>query len=150
MGRCHELLSSPNLPVVVCIFLYSSTHIGIMKVIGIYIRGINIDLRTTPTDIGVALGLLNTFSFITAPVGIALFRCHSFRRPLVISGACLPAVGVAMASMATSNGQVAICLSVTVSKAPLSKRRLAVPHFSLQIVCNIERAPLQLVGIANN
>ncbi|XP_041483667.1 monocarboxylate transporter 14-like [Lytechinus variegatus] len=113
MGTCCELLSSPSLPVVVCIFLYSSTHIGIMKVIGIYIKDINIDLRTTPTDIGVALGLLNTFSFITAPVGIALFRCHSIRRPLVISGACLPAVGVAMASMATSNGQVAICLSVT-------------------------------------
>ena len=61
MGRVHEILTSPNLPLVVCTFLRTSSLIGIIKTIGMYMEDINKSLGTTSTDIGIALGLLIAF-----------------------------------------------------------------------------------------
>ncbi|XP_041484665.1 monocarboxylate transporter 2-like [Lytechinus variegatus] len=113
MGSCYKIISSPSLPVIICIFLSASGHVGIIKAIGFFISDINIDLKTTPTDMGVALGLLNTVFFIPSPIIAALCRYHFLRRPLVISGACLQTLGVALLSLATSKAQMIIFLSMT-------------------------------------
>ena len=60
-GVFHEILTSPSLPLVLCTFLRASSSVGIIKTIGIYLEDINISIGTTPTDIGIALGLLNAF-----------------------------------------------------------------------------------------
>ena len=49
----------------------------------------------------------------TAPLIAALYRRPSIRRPLFMFGACLPATGVALATMATSNAQIAVFLSLS-------------------------------------
>ncbi|XP_030839729.1 monocarboxylate transporter 6-like [Strongylocentrotus purpuratus] len=106
MGRVHDILTSPSLPLVVCTFLRTSGTVGIMKTIGIYLEDINKSLGTTSTDLGIALGLLNAFCHLPAPFLAALYRHHSTRRLLLISGTCLPPIGVALTSMATSNAQM--------------------------------------------
>nr|XP_054765671.1 monocarboxylate transporter 4-like [Lytechinus pictus] len=113
MGGIHEIVSSPSFPVVVCIFMWAFSHVGIIKVIAIYLDDINIELGSSPTDFGVALGLFNASCFFLCPITAALFRHNSIRRMLLISGACLPAIGVALTSIATSITQVAICMSIT-------------------------------------
>ncbi|XP_030838710.1 monocarboxylate transporter 6-like [Strongylocentrotus purpuratus] len=113
MGRVHDILTSPSLPLVVCTFLRTSGTVGIMKTIGIYLEDINKSLGTTSTDLGIALGLLNAFCHLPAPFLAALYRHHSTRRLLLISGTCLPPIGVALTSMATSNAQMAIYPSIT-------------------------------------
>ncbi|XP_030838706.1 monocarboxylate transporter 13-like [Strongylocentrotus purpuratus] len=113
MGCFYEILTSRSLPVVVCFFLKASCHVGIIKTIGIYLEDINISLGTTSTDIGIALGLLNAFSNFPAPIIAALYRHHSIRRLLLIFGTCLASMGVALTSMANSNAQMSIYLSIT-------------------------------------
>ncbi|XP_011662968.2 monocarboxylate transporter 11-like [Strongylocentrotus purpuratus] len=113
MGRFYEILTSRSLPLVVCTFLRASGHIGIIKTIGIYLEDINISLGTTSTDIGIALGLLSALANFPAPLVVALYRHHSIRRLLLISGTCLAPMGVALTSMSTSNTQMSIYLSIT-------------------------------------
>ncbi|XP_054774606.2 monocarboxylate transporter 6-like [Lytechinus pictus] len=113
MGRCCDILSSSSVPVMLCLFMSATVHVGILKVIGLYIRDISIDLETTSADMGVALGLLNTFVYIPSPLIATLYRHHSIRRPLLISGAFLQTSGVTLFSMATTNVQMSVCLSVT-------------------------------------
>ncbi|XP_041484360.1 monocarboxylate transporter 2-like [Lytechinus variegatus] len=113
MWSCYETLSSPSLPVVVCIFMSASGHVGILKTVGFFMSDINIDLETTATDMGRALGLLNAFFLLPGPITAALYRNHSIRRPLLISGTCLQTLGVAFFSMATSKAQMTIFLSMT-------------------------------------
>eukprot|EP00057_Strongylocentrotus_purpuratus_P008723 XP_011663197.1 PREDICTED: uncharacterized protein LOC105437828 [Strongylocentrotus purpuratus] len=113
MGRFYEILTSRSLPLVVCTFLRSSGQVGILKTIGIFIEDISISLGTTSTDIGIALGLFTAFCNFPAPIIAALFRHHSIRRLLLISGSCLPPIGVALTSMATSKVQLTIYLSIT-------------------------------------
>ena len=66
MGRVYEILTSPNLPLVLCTFLRASSDVGIIKTFGIYLEDINTSLGTTSTDIGIAIGLfvLLAFEFI--------------------------------------------------------------------------------------
>ncbi|XP_041484736.1 monocarboxylate transporter 3-like [Lytechinus variegatus] len=52
-------------------------------------------------------------TFVAPPVIAALFRRRSIRRFLLISGACLSPLGVALTSVATTNAQVATFLSIT-------------------------------------
>ncbi|XP_041455540.1 monocarboxylate transporter 6-like isoform X2 [Lytechinus variegatus] len=113
MGRCCEILSSSSVPVMLCLFMSATVHVGILKVIGLYLRDISIDLETSSADMGIALGLLNTFVYIPSPLIATLYRHRSIRSPLLISGAFLLTSGVALFSMATTNIQMSVCLSVT-------------------------------------
>lgn len=61
MSRVNEILTSPNLPLVLCAFLKASSDVGIIKTIGIYLKDINTSLGTTSTDIGIAIGLFGAF-----------------------------------------------------------------------------------------
>nr|XP_054771937.1 monocarboxylate transporter 13-like [Lytechinus pictus] len=112
-GNLYKIVTSQSFPIVLITFIRACGHVGIIKTMGIYLEDINLSLKTTPTDIGLALGLLNAFSDFPAPVIAALFRRRSIRRFLLISGACLSPLGVALTSIATTNGQVATFLSIT-------------------------------------
>ncbi|XP_054768376.2 monocarboxylate transporter 6-like [Lytechinus pictus] len=112
MGKLYEMVSSPCLPIVLCTFMWSCYHVGIMKVIGVYLEDISNDLGTTATDLGLALGLLTLFCNFPTVIIAALYRRRSIRRKLLICGACLPPLGMALISMATSNLHIAISLSI--------------------------------------
>ncbi|XP_063968448.1 monocarboxylate transporter 13-like isoform X1 [Lytechinus pictus] len=112
-GDLCKIVTSQSFPIVLITFIRTCGHVGIIKTMGIYLENINLSLRTTPTDIGIALGLFSAFSNFPAPVIAALFRRRSIRRFLLISGACLSPLGVALTSIATTNGQVATFLSIT-------------------------------------
>ncbi|XP_041483881.1 monocarboxylate transporter 6-like isoform X2 [Lytechinus variegatus] len=70
MESCQKIVSSPSFPVVLCIFLSASGHVGIVKAIGLYLEDIKSDLEISSMDIGMALGLLNAFFFIPS-IGIS-------------------------------------------------------------------------------
>ncbi|XP_041484882.1 monocarboxylate transporter 13-like [Lytechinus variegatus] len=112
-GNFHAMVTSESFLIVLVTFLRTCGHVGIIKTMGIYLEDINRSLRTTPTDIGIALGLLSAFSSFPAPIIAALYQRRSIRRFLLVSGACLTPVGVALTSMATTNAQMAIFLSIT-------------------------------------
>ncbi|XP_054759725.2 uncharacterized protein LOC129265817 [Lytechinus pictus] len=115
METCMIFRNSSALKTVLALFLQTCHFLGTVKCIGVYLPDLKRALGLSSTDIGLAIGLFEAFSFVPGPVLAYCYRrTHGvFRRCLLVTGAIFAAGGLLLVSMVTNGKELAVCLSVS-------------------------------------
>ncbi|XP_041474184.1 monocarboxylate transporter 11-like isoform X2 [Lytechinus variegatus] len=100
---CLMSVSPACISLVLTMFLLSSLHIGTVKVIGVLVSDMSNSLQTTSAEMGIEIGLIIAFYFLTAPViGVVNTRWNQIRLFLLI-GAMLKSCAVVLMAFVTTN-----------------------------------------------